>query len=283
MNGLSDAFILNNGLIIPCVGFGTWQTPNGKVAANSVAAAIQAGYRHIDTAAIYGNEEGVGEGIRQSGVDRKDLFVTTKLWNRDRGYEKTLRAFDASLFNLATDYVDLYLIHWPANKKQFHDCDEINAQTWRAMEHIYKSGRAKAIGVSNFLTHHLEKLLAKANIKPAADQIEFHPGYLQEDTVAFCKSNGILVEAYSPLGTGQMLDNKELEKIASKYGKSTAQLCIRFALQKGVLPLPKSVNGDRIRENAKVFDFEISGEDMGTIEMIKELSRVGSHPDEVTW
>lgn len=283
MNCLSDTFILSNGVKIPCVGFGTWQTPNGDVAANSVAAAIEVGYRHIDTAAVYKNEEGVGEGIRQSGIDRKELFVTTKLWNTERDYEKALRAFDDSLFRLGLDYVDLYLIHWPANKKQFKNCDEINADTWRAMEAIYESGRAKAIGISNFLVHHLEKLLVSANVKPAVNQIEFHPGYLQEKTVSFCKENNIIVEGYSPLGTGKLLGNKKLIKIASGYGKSPAQICIRFVLQKGVIPLPKSVTPDRIKENANIFDFEISDEDMRAIEGIKAFSRVGSDPDKITF
>ncbi|OQA48084.1 MAG: Glyoxal reductase [Firmicutes bacterium ADurb.Bin300] len=283
MNSLFDTFVLNNGLKIPCIGFGTWQTPNGKVAADSVAAAIKAGYRHIDTAAVYANEEGVGEGIRRSEVEREKLFVTTKLWNKDRGYENTLKAIDASLLHLGLDYVDLYLIHWPANKKQFLNCDEINLDTWRAMEAVYDSGKARAIGVSNFLVHHLEKLIGKAKIKPMTDQIEFHPGYLQEDTVSYCKRNGIIVEAYSPLGTGKLLGDRELKKIASRYDKSVAQLCIRFALQKGVLPLPKSVNPDRIKENADVFDFIISDEDMKLIENVKKLSKVGCHPDEVTW
>ncbi len=283
MNSISDTFLLNNGVEIPCVGFGTWQTPDGEVAANSVAAAIENGYRHIDTAAVYKNEKGVGEGIRRSGVDRESLFVTTKLWNSERGYDKTLKAFESSLLTLGLDYVDLYLIHWPANLKQFQNCDEINAKTYEALEKILESGRVKAIGVSNFLVSHLEKLLQNTNIVPAVNQIEFHPGYTQEDTVNFCKENNILVEAYSPLGTGQLLKNKKLIKIAKRYNKSTAQICIRFVLQKGVLPLPKSVTVSRIKENAKVFDFNISDEDMKIIENIKGTSRIGSHPDEVPW
>lgn len=283
MNSLSDAFLLNNGVKIPCVGFGTWQTPDGEVAANSVAAAIENGYRHIDTAAVYKNEKGVGEGIKRSSVKREDLFITTKLWNTDRGYDKALKAFDNSLLLLGLDYVDLYLIHWPANLKQFKNCDEINADTYKALEKILESGRAKAIGVSNFLCSHLEKLLQNTNIVPAVNQIEFHPGYTQADTVNFCNDNNILVEAYSPLGTGQLLNNKELIAIAKKYNKSTAQLCIRFVLQKGVLPLPKSVTKSRIKENAEVFDFNITDEDMKSIENIKEISRIGSHPDEVSW
>ncbi len=283
MNSLSDTFLLNNGVKIPCVGFGTWQTPDGEVAANAVATAIENGYRHIDTAAAYKNEKGVGEGIRRTGIKRDELFVTTKLWNSDRGYNNTLKAFENSLSMLGLDYVDLYLIHWPANLKQFKNCDEINADTYKALEKILESGRAKAIGVSNFLTAHLKKLMKNTNIVPAVNQIEFHPGYMQEDTVEFCKENDILIEAYSPLGTGKLLKNKELINIAKKYNKSTAQLCIRFVLQKGVLPLPKSVTESRIKENAQVFDFNITDEDIKVIENIKGISRIGSHPDEVPW
>ncbi|HZK20641.1 MAG TPA: aldo/keto reductase [Oscillospiraceae bacterium] len=283
MNSLSDTFLLNNGVKIPCVGFGTWQTPDGEVAANAVATAIENGYRHIDTAAAYKNEKGVGEGIRRTGIKRDELFVTTKLWNSDRGYNNTLKAFENSLSMLGLDYVDLYLIHWPANLKQFENCDEINADTYKALEKILESGRAKAIGVSNFLTAHLKKLMKNTNIVPAVNQIEFHPGYMQEDTVEFCKENDILIEAYSPLGTGKLLKNKELINIAKKYNKSTAQLCIRFVLQKGVLPLPKSVTESRIKENAQVFDFNITDEDIKVIENIKGISRIGSHPDEVPW
>lgn len=283
MNSLSDTFLLNNGVKIPCVGFGTWQTPDGEVAANAVATAIENGYRHIDTAAAYKNEKGVGEGIRRTGIKRDELFVTTKLWNSDRGYNNTLKAFENSLSMLGLDYVDLYLIHWPANLKQFENCDEINADTYKALEKILESGKAKAIGVSNFLTAHLKKLMKNTNIVPAVNQIEFHPGYMQEDTVEFCKENDILIEAYSPLGTGKLLKNKELINIAKKYNKSTAQLCIRFVLQKGVLPLPKSVTESRIKENAQVFDFNITDEDIKVIENIKGISRIGSHPDEVPW
>ncbi len=280
---LSDCFILNNGKEIPCIGFGTWQTPNGIVAEEAVAQAIKKGYRHIDTAAVYANEEGVASGIRRSKIEREKIFVTTKLWNKDRGYNNTLKALEDSLERLKLDYVDLYLIHWPANKKQFANCDEINSETWKAMEAIYESKKAKAIGVSNFLVHHLEKLMAGAKIKPMVNQIEFHPGYLQEETVNFCIKNNIFVEAYSPLGTGKLLGNRELKEIASRYNKSVAQLCIRFALQKGIVPLPKSVNPDRIKENAEVFDFIISDEDMVKIENVKKLSKVGCHPDEVSW
>lgn len=280
MKSLSDTFVLNNGTGIPCIGFGTWQTPDGKIAADSVKYAIEAGYRHIDTAAVYGNEKGVGQGIRESGIDRRELFVTTKLWNSDRGYETTLKAFDTSLKNLGLDYVDLYLIHWPANKA---NGDKINADTWRAFEKLYSEGRVKSIGLSNFLEHHLRALLNGAETVPAINQIEFHPGQMQSGTVAFCKSNGIVVQAWSPLGTGRMLNNPVLAEIALRYGKSVAQLCIRWVLQNEILPLPKSVTPSRIKENINVFDFEISDADMQTVNSMPYFGGSGLNPDTVTF
>jgi diketogulonate reductase-like aldo/keto reductase len=278
MNSLSDTFVLNNGIGIPCIGFGTWQTPDGKVATDSVKYAIESGYRHIDTAAVYGNEKGVGQGIRESGIDRKELFVTTKLWNTNRGYETALKAFDTSLKNLGLDYVDLYLIHWPANKA---DGAKINSDTWRAFEKLYKDGRVKSIGVSNFLEHHLRTLLDVAEIVPAIDQIEFHPGQMQPETVSFCRTSKILVQAWSPLGTGRMLNNPVLTEIALKYGKSVAQLCIRWVLQNDALPLPKSVTPSRIKENADVFNFEISDADMQTINSMPYFGGSGLNPDTI--
>ena len=219
MNKLTDTFTLKNGVGIPCVGFGTWQTPDGDVAVNSVKCAIEAGYRHIDTAYVYRNEASVGKAIAESGAKRDELFITTKLWNKYRGYESTLKYFEKSLALLGLEYVDLYLIHWPANEKQFgKDAARINAETWRAFEKLYEEGRIRAIGVSNFLKHHLETLSLTANTEPMVDQIEFHPGWTQPDTVGYCKKNGILVEAWSPLGTGRMLKNPEIISIAEKYG-----------------------------------------------------------------
>ncbi len=280
MKKLTDCYTLSNGIVIPCVGFGTWQTPDGEVAVNSVAEAIKCGYRHIDTAAVYGNEESVGFAIKQSGVDRKELFVTSKLWNKCRGYDSTFKAFEETLSKLQLDYLDLYLIHWPASHSQFENWDEINLQSWRAMTELYKAGKIKAIGVSNFLPHHLESLL-KTEVAPMVNQIEFHPGFMQEETVKACKENNILVEAWSPLGTGKMLSNETLKAIAEKYNKSVAQLCIRWCLQEGTLPLPKSVTPSRILENTNVFDFEISAEDMTTINSMAYCGGSGLHPDEV--
>lgn len=282
MNRLTDTFRLKNGYEIPCMGFGTWQTPDGDTAVKAVREAIQAGYRHIDTAAAYENEAGVGNGIQAAGIPRDELFVTSKVWNTDRGYEKTREAFEKTLHDLQLEYLDLYLIHWPASESRFSDWEEINLETWRAMTDLYKAGKIRAIGVSNFLPHHL-KALMDTEVPPMVNQIEFHPGQMQEETVAYCKKHGIIVEAWSPLGTGKMLTNTELKMIAEKYGKSVAQLCIRWCIQNDVLPLPKSVTLERIIENAKIFDFQISEDDMTAMNMMPYFGGSGLHPDQVNF
>jgi diketogulonate reductase-like aldo/keto reductase len=277
---LTDSFVLANGVQIPCVGFGTWQTPDGETAVMAVREALQNGYRHVDTAAAYGNEKSVGQAIRESGVPREELFITSKLWNAERGYETTLAAFEKTLSDLGTDYLDLYLIHWPANSVVYENPDQVNLDTWRAMTELYQAGRIRAIGVSNFLPHHLKPLL-ETGVIPTVNQIEFHPGYLQEDAVAFCRERGILVEAWSPLGSGRMLNDPTLVALAEKYGRSVAQLCIRWCLQNDTLPLPKSITPSRIAENAKVFDFTISDEDMATINAMPTGGFSGYHPDRI--
>ena len=283
MKSLTDNYVIDNGIKIPCVGFGTWQTPDGETTIQSVLTAIEAGYRHIDTAAIYGNEKGVGDAIKKSGINREELFVTSKLWNSERGYEKTLAAFEETMEKLQLDFLDLYLIHWPAVKGDPAQWQQTNSDTWRAFEHLYQTKRIRAIGVSNFLTHHLEALIKNAKIKPMVDQIEFHPGYMQQEIVDFCHANSIIVEAWSPLGTGKMLSNPTLMKIAEKYGKSVAQLCVRWCLQNNTLPLPKSVTPSRIWENSKVFDFEISAEDMMSINAMPYFGGSGLNPDTVNF
>lgn len=280
MKQLTDGFVLENGRKIPCIGYGTWQTPDGETAVASVKEAVRIGYRHIDAAACYGNEAGVGRGIYESGIAREELFVTSKVWNTERGYERTMVAFEKTLKDLSLDYLDLYLIHWPAASHQFNNWEEINLSTWKAMTELYKSGKVKAIGVSNFMPHHL-KALMETEVPPMVDQIEFHPGMMQEETLDYCRDKGILVEAWSPLGTGRMLANPVLKEIAGTYHKSVAQLCIRWCLQHGVLPLPKSVTPARIAENAEVFDFEITAEDMSRIDRMDNFGGSGLHPDQV--
>ncbi len=276
---------LSNGVGIPEIGLGTWQTPDDETAVKAVAHAIGCGYRHIDAAAVYANEKSVGKGIRRglenAGLRREELFVTSKVWNSERGYDKTLRAFEKSASDLGLDYLDLYLIHWPANARQFTDWQAINAETWRAMEELYRAGRIRSIGVSNFLPHHLDALMQSAEVIPMVNQIEFHPGFMQQETVEFCRRHGILAEAWSPLGTGRMLDNALLKNIAGKYGVSVAQLCVRWALQNHVLPLPKSVNPLRIEENRNIEGFAISAADMAVINAMDYCGGSGLNPDEV--
>ncbi|MDR1895367.1 MAG: aldo/keto reductase [Prevotellaceae bacterium] len=280
MKSLKDSFKLSNGVDIPCVGFGTWQTPDGQVAVDSVKCAVNAGYRHIDTAAIYGNEKSVGQAVAESGISRNELFVTTKLWNSSRGYDSALSAFNNSLKTLGLEYVDLYLIHWPENKA---NGAKVNADTWRAFEKLYKEGVIKAIGVSNFLAHHLKALIDTAEIVPMVNQIEYHPGQLQSETVEFCKAHNIVVEAWGPLGTGRMLTNPQLMEIAKRYSVSVAQLCIKWCLQNEILPLPKSITPQRIIENTKVFNFNITDTDMQFINNMPYIGGSGLNPDTVSY
>ncbi|WP_329384374.1 aldo/keto reductase [Anaerofustis butyriciformans] len=281
MNKLTDTFKLNNGIDIPCIGYGTFQTPDGKSVEDGVKEALKIGYRHIDTAYFYQNEKGVGKAIRESGIKREDIFVTSKLWNSDRGYESAKAAFEKTMDNLGLEYLDLFLIHWPAIKKQFDNAEEINAETWKAFEEIYETGRVKAIGLSNFLPHHIDKLMKTAKIKPMVNQIEFHPGFAQIETAKYCLENDIVVEAWSPLGRKEVLENETLVELAKKYNKSTAQICIRWVLQHDILPLPKSVTPNRILENSQVFDFEISEDDMKTIDNIPCCGGQCANPDDV--
>lgn len=279
MKTLTDFYPLSNGVTIPCLGFGTYKTPEGEVGVRSVQTALAVGYRHIDTAAFYDNETSVGQAIQTSGVPREEIFVTTKVWNTERGYEKAKASILASLDRLGLDYVDLCLIHWPAIPRQYPNWEEINRDTWKAFIELHRLGKVRAIGVSNFKPHHL-KALMETEVRPMVNQIEFHPGQPQRETLAYCQANGVLVEAWSPMGRGQLLDHPLLRSLAAQYGKSVAQLCIRWCLQKGVVPLPKSVTPARIRENAQVFDFAITPEDMAVLDTMAPTAT--SHdPDEI--
>ncbi len=279
MQTLTEPYRLSNGVAIPRLGFGTYKTPEGAEGVAALKAALETGYRHIDTAAFYGNERSVGQAVRAAAVPREALFITTKVWNSERGYEKAKAAILASLERLELDYLDLCLIHWPATARQYRDWEALNRDTWRAFIELYRQGKLRAIGVSNFKPHHL-KALMQTEVKPMVDQIELHPGQAQAETLAYCRENDILVEAWSPMGRGQLLTHPRIVALAARYGKTPAQLCIRWCLQKGALPLPKSVTPARIRENAQVFDFAIAPEDMASLDAMPPTAT--SHdPDEI--
>lgn len=265
---LESKIKLNNGAEIPVLGLGVWKMREGREVENAVLRALEAGYRHIDTAKIYGNEAGVGRAISASGVPRAEIFVTTKLWNEDQGYDSAFAAIDGSLGRLGLDYVDLYLVHWPyADRSKKLDKRE---ETWKAMEEIYKSGKARAIGVSNYTIEHLEEMKNYASVMPAANQVEFHPFLFQKNLLDYCKRNGIVLEAYSPLMHGQKMDDARITAVAKKHGKTNAQALIRWSLQCGCVVLPKSTHKERILENANVFDFELDEADMAVFRSLDD-------------
>jgi diketogulonate reductase-like aldo/keto reductase len=268
---IKGTFSLSNGVKMPYLGLGVFLSENGEQVINAVNWALEKGYRHIDTAAIYRNEEGVGQAVNQSSVPREDIFVVSKVWNSDQGYESTLRAYEQSLERLQLDYLDLYLIHWPVEGK-FNE-------TWKAMEEMYNEGRIRAIGVSNFMRHHLDDLISKASILPMVNQMEFHPYLVQQELLNFCKLKGIQYEGWSPFMQGKIFNKQELSDLAEKYGKTLAQLVLRWNLQKGVVSIPKSSKKHRIISNADIFDFEISEEDMNSIDALDNNTRVGPDPD----
>lgn len=275
MKTLQDTTTLHNGVKMPWFGLGVFKVSEGAEVIDAVRTAIINGYRSIDTAAAYGNEEGVGQGIREglaeAGITREELFVTSKVWNSDLGYESTLAAYEISLKNLGLDYLDLYLIHWPVEGKY--------KEAWRALETLYKKDRVKAIGVSNFHIHHLEELLKDAEITPMVDQVEYHPFLTQAELHKFCKAHDIQLEAWSPLMQGKLLDHPVLVEIAAKTEKTVAQVILRWDLQNGVVTIPKSIKEARIIQNSQVFDFELTDEDMERISALNENKRVGPDPD----
>ena len=263
---------LNNGLEMPVLGLGTWKSKDGDEVKNAVLWALEAGYRMIDTAKAYGNEQGVGRAIAESKIPREEIFVTTKLWNEDQGYESGLMAINASLSRLNMDYVDLYLIHWPFTN--FTEGENRRNDTWKAMEEILRSGKAKAIGVSNYTIAHLEEMKAYANIPPVINQVEFHPFLFQKELMDYCQKSNIVLEAYSPLSRGLKMQDSRITAIAEKYHKNNAQIMLRWSIQHGNIVIPKSVTQARIKENINIFDFELAAEDMATLDGVNENYRI---------
>jgi methylglyoxal/glyoxal reductase len=276
-SSLQDRVTLNNGTKMPWFGLGVFKVEEGPELVEAVKTAIKHGYRSIDTAAIYGNEEGVGQGIREgmkeAGITREELFVTSKVWNSDLGYETAMAAYELSLKKLGLEYLDLYLIHWPVEGKY--------KDAWKGLEKLYQDGKVKAIGVSNFQVHHLKDLMEDAQVKPVVDQVELHPHLTQEEVRAYCKEQGIQVEAWSPLMQGQLLDHPVLDEIAKKHNKTIAQVILRWDLQHEVITIPKSVKEQRIIGNAQVFDFELTEEEMVKIDELNQNKRVGPDPDHI--
>jgi len=279
-------FKLNNGTSIPSIGFGTWRMKDQDECENAVLSAIESGYKHIDTAAFYLNEKFIGNAIKKSGVDRRDLFITSKLWNTEHTYEKTMKAFFQTLEDLQTDYLDLYLIHWPRPIAFRDNWEEANAQTWRAFEELYNAGKIKAIGVSNFLPKHLEALLTTAKIKPMVNQIEIHPGLDRSDVIDYCNQKAILLEAWAPFAVGGVFKIPLLQELSEKYNRPISQIVLRWFLQKGIVPLPKSVTKERIKENLAVYDFEIEEQDVKKIDQITgddEQFKLHHDPDNINF
>lgn len=273
ISSIGETITLHNGVKMPQLGFGVFKVKNGSETVESVKKAIEVGYRAIDTAAIYENEEGVGQAIRECEIPREELFITSKVWNTEQGYETTLQAFDDSLKRLGLEYLDLYLIHWPGKDKYL--------ETWKALEKLYNEGKVKSIGVSNFHVHHLEKLLANSEIKPVVNQIELHPLLTQVEIREYCEKHDIKVEAWSPLGRGSLIEEPTINHIAKKHGKSSAQVLIRWHLQHEIVVIPKSITPSRIEENAQVFDFSLSLNEMNQIDALNKNERFGSNPDEL--
>ncbi|MGW9102105.1 aldo/keto reductase [Priestia megaterium] len=275
MKNLQDTVTLHNGVKMPGFGLGVFKVEEGPELVNAIKVAMKHGYRSIDTAAIYGNEEGVGQGIREglkeAGISRENIFVTSKVWNADLGYDATIAAYETSLKKLGLDYLDLYLIHWPVEGKY--------KEAWRALETLYKEGKVKAIGVSNFQAHHLKDLMEDAEIKPVINQVEYHPRLTQKELQAFCEKHHIQLEAWSPLMQGELLDNEVLTEIANKHNKSVAQVILRWDVQNGIITIPKSTKEHRIVENASIFDFELTKEEIESIDELNQNHRVGPDPD----
>ncbi len=269
---VSDTFFeLRNGVEMPALGFGVFKISDGDPVEEAIAEALKAGYRSIDTAAIYGNERGVGAAIKNADIPRSDIFLTSKLWNADQGYKQALNAFDETLSKIETDYLDLYLIHWPV--------EDLFQDSWAALEDIYNAGKVRAIGVSNFTLRHLKILFTNCRIIPMVNQIEFHPWLQQPELIRYCKSKGILPEAWSPLLKGEVSKIPVLAEIGKKYGKNAFQVVLRWDIQQGIATIPKSVHPERIQSNADIFDFELTEEEIRTINSLDKKYRIGPDPE----
>lgn len=271
-------YILNNGVEIPAVAFGTYKAADGK-SADVIRTAIEAGYRYFDTASFYGTETYLAEAVRESGIARDEIFIASKLWKTEMGYDNVKSAFRRTLDNLKTDYLDLYLIHWPLPEPGYKDWKQLDKETWKAMEELVREGKIRAIGLSNFLPHHIENILEDCTVRPAVDQIEYHPGYSQEAVVQYCKERDILVQAWSPIGRQRVLTEPLVQELAGKYGVSPAKICLKFAVQRGIIPLPKSSSMERMKENLDLWSFEMDEEDIWRLATMPQVGWSGEHPD----
>ena len=274
----TEHYILNNGVEIPAIAFGTYKAADGK-SADVIRAAIEAGYRYFDTASFYGTETYLAQAVRESEISRDEIFIASKLWKTEMGYENVKYAFERSLDKLNTDYLDLYLIHWPLPDPEYKDWKQLDKETWRAMEELYQAGKVRAIGLSNFLPHHIDNILEDCTVRPAVDQIEYHPGYSQEAAVQYCKERDILVQAWSPIGRQRVLEEPLVLELAGKYAVSPAQICLKFAVQRGIIPLPKSSSVERMKENLDLYSFEMEREDIWRLATMPQAGWSGEHPD----
>ena len=277
MNTNNNCFTLYNGVTIPCIGYGTYKAADTN-SCDIIATAAKAGYRFFDTASFYGTETFLAEALKQVGLPRNEVFITSKVWKAEMGYNETLEAFERTLKNLDTDYLDLYLIHWPRYTLD-GEWKQTCIDTWKAMEELYEAGRVRAIGLSNFLPHHMDVILDNCNIKPMVNQLEVHPGYTQEATIRYCQERDILVQAWSPLGRQRVLEEPLLIELAAKYDVTPAQICLRFLLQRGINPIPKASSFERMRNNMDIFDFSITTEDMHRLNTLPQTGWSGEHPD----
>ena len=265
---------LNNGLIIPAIGFGTY-----KVGLDVIVQALEAGYKYLDTASYYGNERDIPQALIQTGINRSEVFIASKIWRSEMGYDETMKAFSNMLDNLGTDYLDVLMIHWPRPNLNPEEWKEVDLETWRAMEYLYSHGKIRALGISNFLPYHAENIFAQCEIMPSVAQLEFHPGHIQFPALEYYRRKGVQVQAWSPIGRGRVLDDILIQELAGKYNVTPAQVCIRFCIQEGVMPLPKASSPERMRENLECMNFVMSEEDISRIENMPPLGWGGLHPD----